>query len=46
MHLTLMFLTALAVVALVLLLEQRGDPRLREREYTSPPPLPEKSKMK
>ena len=33
MYYALMFLFSLLVVALVLLLEHRGDPQLLEREY-------------
>jgi hypothetical protein len=46
MYFALMILIALAVVALVLLLEHRGDPRTLEREYTSRPSLTKKSDQK
>ena len=35
MYFALMILIAVVVVALVLLLEHRGDPRMLEREYTT-----------
>jgi preprotein translocase subunit SecG len=46
MYFALMILIAVAVVALVLLLEHRGDPRTLEREYGSRPSLPNKSSHK
>jgi hypothetical protein len=46
MYFALMILISLAVVALVLFLEHRGDPKMLEREYDSRPSLTEKSDHK
>jgi hypothetical protein len=43
MYFALMILIALAVVALVLVLEHRGDPQMLERDYTSRPSISDKS---
>jgi hypothetical protein len=46
MYFALLILIALAVAALVLFLEHRGDPRMLEREYDARPSLTEKSEHK
>jgi hypothetical protein len=46
MYFALMILMALVVVALVLLAERRGDPRLLEREYKRQSDASKKSSAK
>jgi hypothetical protein len=46
MYFAVMILIALAVVALVLFLEHRGDPQALEREYDSEPSPTNRSNQK